>query len=219
MPAVALISGCGSNLQAIIDRADALGIRIAAVISNIATAPGLQRARDAGIPTEVVDATLGTGSKVGRDQYDQALTARIDKYQPRLLIMAGFMRILGAAFVAHYHGRMLNIHPSLLPAYRGLHTHRRVLATGEKQHGCTVHFVTEELDGGPIVAQSRIAVRDNDDENGLADRVLQREHQLFPMVIQWFATGRLRLQGDQAILDGNHLPPHGANSDSLGNAA
>lgn len=215
MPVVALISGRGSNLQAIIEQADAIGVRIAAVISNVAAAPGLQAAATAGIPTEVVDHR----DYADREQYDQALSARIDHYQPQLVILAGFMRILSSAFVHHYHGRMLNIHPSLLPAYRGLNTHQRVIHAGEREHGCTVHFVTEELDGGPIVAQRRVSVAANDDEHSLAQRVLQQEHQIFPLAIGWFASGRLRLQGKHAQLDGNNLAPHGADSDSLGNAA
>jgi len=215
MPVVALISGRGSNLQAIIAQADNIGIRIAAVISNRANAQGLQHAAAAGIATEVVD-HLGYPD---RDSYDQALSARIDHYQPQLVLLAGFMRILSPAFVQHYRGRLLNIHPSLLPAYRGLNTHQRVIHAGEREHGCTVHFVTEELDGGPIVAQRRIRVAANDDEQRLAQRVLQQEHQVFPLAISWFAAGRLRLQGGQAQLDGYNLAPHGANSDSLGNAA
>lgn len=215
MPAVALISGRGSNLQAIIDQAEHIGIRLVAVISNTENAQGLQRARDAGIATEVVESS----GYPDRQHYDQALRQCIDRYQPKLIILAGFMRILSEAFVDHYHGRLLNIHPALLPAYRGLDTHRRVLDADDKQHGCTVHFVTAELDGGPIIAQARIAVLPDDNEASLAARVLQQEHQIYPLVISWFATGRLRQQGDQALLDDHIIGPHGANGDSLGNAA
>ena len=215
MPVVVLISGRGSNLQAIIEQAGHIGIRIAAVISNVANAPGLYAAANADIPTDLVD----HHDYADRQHYDQALSARIDHYQPQLVILAGFMRILSAAFVQRYHGRLLNIHPSLLPAYRGLDTHQRVIHAGEREHGCTVHFVTEELDGGPIIAQRRVAVAANDNAQTLAARVLQQEHQIYPLVISWFANGRLRLQGNNAQLDGNNLAPHGADSDSLGNAA
>jgi phosphoribosylglycinamide formyltransferase-1 len=215
MPVVALISGRGSNLQAIIAQADAIGIRIAAVISNVADAQGLRCAADAGIPVEVVNHQ----DYPDREHYDQALSARIDYYQPQLVILAGFMRILSAGFVKHYRGRLLNIHPSLLPDYRGLNTHQRVIQAGEREHGCTVHFVTEELDGGPTVVQRRVAINANDDAQSLSARVLQQEHQIYPLAIHWFAAGRLRLHGDQAQLDGNNIAPNGANSDSLGNAA
>jgi len=215
MPAVALISGRGSNLAAIIDHAERIGIRLAAVLSNVASAAGLQTAAAAGITTEVVDHR----DFADRDSYDQALRERIDHYQPKIVLLAGFMRILSPAFVQHYRGRLLNIHPSLLPAYRGLNTHQRVIHAGEHQHGCTVHFVTEELDGGPIVVQRRVKVHADDDTSALAARVLQQEHQIYPLAISWFAAGRLRLAGDQAQLDGHNLAPHGADGDSLGNAA
>ena len=215
MPAVALISGRGSNLATIIDQAERIGIRLAAVISNVAGAAGLKTAAAVGITTEVVDHR----DFADRASYDQALLARIDRFAPKIVLLAGFMRILSPAFVQHYRGRLLNIHPSLLPAYRGLNTHQRVIHAGEHQHGCTVHFVTEELDGGPIVVQRRVKVLADDDANTLAARVLQQEHQIYPLAISWFTAGRLALRGDQAQLDGHDLAPYGADGDSLGNAA
>ena len=212
MPVVALISGRGSNLQALIDTAADIGIRVTAVISNVADAAGLQRARDAGINTEVLDHR----DYPDREHYDAALMAAIDRFQPALVILAGFMRILGPAFIQHYQGRLLNIHPSLLPAYRGINTHQRVLDAGEIEHGCTVHFVSEELDGGPIIIQSRVAVHPDDDEQRLAARVLEREHQIYPLVVGWFAAGRLRLEHGQPMLDGNIIPPNGLDYDSPG---
>lgn len=213
MPVVALISGRGSNLQAIIDAAQAIGVRLAAVISNTPDAAGLLRARKADIPTEVVD----HNGYPERERYDEVLRARIDHYRPSLVVLAGFMRILSAPFVAHYRGRMLNIHPSLLPAYRGLHTHRRVLEAGEIEHGCTVHFVTEELDGGPAVLQSRVAVLEKDDDDSLGARVLEREHLIYPLAVSWFAAGRLRLKSGKPMLDGNIIPPSGVDYETPGN--
>jgi phosphoribosylglycinamide formyltransferase-1 len=212
IPVVALISGRGSNLQALIDTAPDIGIRVAAVISNIADAAGLQRARDAGIATAVLDHK----AYPDRDRYDEALMACIDRFQPALVTLAGFMRILGAAFIQHYQGRLFNIHPSLLPAYRGMNTHQRALDAGEIEHGCTVHFVSEELDGGPIVIQSRVAVHRDDDEQRLAARVLEREHLIYPLVVGWFAAGRLRLEHGKPMLDGNIIPPNGVDYDSPG---
>jgi len=212
MPVVALISGRGSNLRALIDAAPDIGIRVTAVISNVADAAGLQYARDMGIATAVLDHK----AYPDRDRYDQALMACIDRFQPALVILAGFMRILGAAFIQHYQGRIFNIHPSLLPAYRGMNTHQRVLDAGEIKHGCTVHFVSEELDGGPIVIQSRVAVHPEDDEQGLATRVLEREHKIYPLVVGWFAAGRLRLEHGQPMLDGKIIPPNGVDYDSPG---
>ena len=198
LPLVVLISGGGTNLQAIIDAAVAdLPVDIRAVISNEADAFGLERARTAGIETRVLD----NRAFAGREAYDAALAELIDEYEPGLVVLAGFMRILTPAFVRHYHGRMLNIHPSLLPRYRGLDTHARALAAGDREHGATVHFVTEELDGGPLIIQARVPVLANDDPRTLARRVLEKEHVIYPAAIRWFAEGRLRLDDDRVMLD------------------
>ncbi len=200
---VVLISGRGSNLLAIMDAVEAgeLPVRIEAVISNVADAPGLKSARRAGIPTRVL-AHAGFDS---REAYDAALMAVIDEYHPGLVVLAGFMRILTSALVAHYAGRLINIHPSLLPAFRGLNTHARALAQGVREHGASVHFVTEELDAGAVILQARVAVRADDDARRLAARVLEQEHRIYPEVIRWFAAGRLRLAGDTVYLDGKAL--------------
>lgn len=204
---VVLISGSGSNLQALIDaRARGeLPADIAAVISNRADAFGLERARRAQIATEVLDHQ----TFASREAFDAALRQRIDAYRPDLLILAGFMRILSAAFVRHYHGRLLNIHPSLLPKYPGLHTHQRALDAGDAEAGATVHFVTEELDGGPAIVQARVPVLDGDSAAALAQRVLQREHAIYPLAARWFAEGRLALRDNRAVLDGEPLPATG----------
>ncbi len=202
LPLVILISGSGSNLQAIIDRAQQdLPVEIRAVISNRADAYGLERARRAGIPTEVVDHSRWPD----REGFEEALMAAIDRYQPGLVVLAGFMRILTPRFVQHYEGRMLNIHPSLLPRFQGLHTHRRALEAAETEHGASVHFVTEELDGGPVVLQVPVPVLPDDTEEQLAARVLEQEHRIYPQVIDWFARGRLRLEGGRVMLDGRPL--------------
>jgi phosphoribosylglycinamide formyltransferase-1 len=196
---VVLISGSGSNLQAIIDAAaTGLPIEVSAVISNQANAYGLTRAEQAGIATAVLDHRAFKQ----REAYDQALLNLIDDYQPGLVALAGFMRILTPGFVRRYQGRMFNIHPSLLPKFRGLHTHQRALDAGERQHGASVHFVTEELDGGPLIVQAQVPVLPGDDAERLAARVLQREHRIYPLAIRWFAEGRLRLdpQG-RVVLD------------------
>ncbi|HIP52562.1 MAG TPA: phosphoribosylglycinamide formyltransferase [Chromatiales bacterium] len=199
LPVVVLISGSGSNLQALIDRSQQdLPIEIRAVISNVADAYGLKRAERAGIPTEVLDHRRFPD----RDAYDRALMTLIDHYQPGLVVLAGFMRILTPAFVQHYRGRLLNIHPSLLPRHRGLHTHRRALEAGDLTHGASVHFVTEELDGGPVILQVRVPVQSGDDEERLAARVLKQEHRIYPLAVGWFAQGRLHLTDDGIELDG-----------------
>jgi len=205
---VVLISGNGSNLQALIDTrltTEGLGGEIAAVISDQADAYGLERAKQADIATEVLPAA-GHSS---REDYDQALIRLLDDYQPDLIVLAGFMRILSPAFVLRYHGKLLNIHPSLLPKYRGLHTHRRALEAGDNEHGVSIHFVTEELDGGPLVIQAKVPVEVDDDETSLARRVQVKEHLLYPIVVRWFLQGRLQLQGDQPQLDGHPLPKSG----------
>ena len=198
MPVVVLISGTGSNLQALLDAAAAgAADRISAVISNRPGAAGLDRATAAGVPTRVLDHT----GFAERSAFDAALAELIDGFAPRLVVLAGFMRILTAEFVEHFAGRMINIHPSLLPAFQGLHTHRRALAAGVVEHGASVHFVTGELDGGPVIAQTRLAVRADDDEHTLAARVLEREHRLLPQVVQWFAEGRIALRDGRVLFD------------------
>ena len=201
-PLVVLISGSGSNLQALIDASQRdLPVEIRAVISNRADAYGLERARKAGIPTEV----LSHKGYPDRDSYDAALQRLIDGYEPRLVVLAGFMRILTPGLVRHYEGRMFNIHPSLLPAYRGLHTHQRVLDAGDRTHGASVHFVTEELDSGPVIIQARVPVLVDDTAEVLAARVLEKEHRIYPQAVRWFAEGRLRLNGGRVFLDGRAL--------------
>jgi len=204
---VVLLSGTGGNLQAMIDsfKGGDHPARIRAVISNRADAFGLQRARDAGIETCVLDHK----AYEGREAFDAALMQQIDAFEPKLVVLAGFMRILTAGFVRHYQGRLLNIHPSLLPLYKGLHTHQRVLEAGDAEHGCTVHFVTEELDGGPLVVQSVISVEPDDSPTTLAQRVHTQEHHIYPLAIRWFAEGRLSLGEEGALLDGQLLAAQG----------
>ncbi len=196
---VVLISGRGSNLQSIIDQVQggALPARIRAVISNCADAYGLVRAQAAGVPTEVLDHRQFPS----RHAFDQALMALIDQYSPQLVVLAGFMRILGEDFVDHYAGRLMNIHPSLLPAFPGLHTHERAIESGVAQHGASVHFVTPDLDGGPIIIQAAVPVLPGDTPERLADRVLKEEHRIFPLAIRWFAEGRLQVRAGRVLLD------------------
>jgi phosphoribosylglycinamide formyltransferase-1 len=199
LPVVVLLSGSGSNLQAIIDQAArGLPVEIRAVISNQAGAGGLGRARHAGIETRVIE----HGAFDSREAYDRALADLIEAYQPGLVVLAGYMRILTPEFVGRFHGRLLNIHPSLLPKYRGLHTHQRVLEAGDREHGASVHFVTEELDGGPLILQVRLPVEAQDDEASLAARVLTQEHIIYPTVIRWFAEGRLEMHENSVRKDG-----------------
>ena len=189
---VILISGRGSNMQAIVRAAQSekWPCRIAAVVSNRADAEGLVFAAEHGIPTAVVPSKQFPS----RDEFDTALRAEIDKFAPDLVVLAGFMRILTPAFVEHYAGRMLNIHPSLLPSFPGLATHRQALAAGVKVHGATVHFVTAELDHGPIVEQAVVPVLPDDTEHDLADRVLAEEHVIYPRSVRWFIEGRLTIE-------------------------
>ncbi len=201
MRGVVLISGSGSNLQAIIDQADNIDLNISCVISNHANAYGLTRASNAGIPCHVIDHTQFNS----REIFDQAVSETIDQYNPGIVILAGFMRIFTEAFAQQYCGKMLNIHPSLLPKFQGLNTHQRVIDAGENEHGVSIHFVTTELDGGPTIAQSRIAVLADDDASSLAKRVLIEEHKLYPKVIHWFTQGRLKLKNGKAVLDGKAL--------------
>jgi len=202
-PIVVLVSGNGSNLQAILDAAAAgeLPAQIAAVVSNRPGAFALERARRAGVPTRVVDHR----DYPDRAAFDRALQEVIDGYHPALVVLAGFMRILTPEFVGHYRGRMLNIHPSLLPAFRGLDTHARALAEGVERHGASVHFVTDELDGGPVVLQAEVSVHPDDTPERLAERVLAQEHRIYPLAIRWFVEGRLRLRDGQVFLDGEPL--------------
>jgi phosphoribosylglycinamide formyltransferase 1 len=193
---VILISDRGSNMQAIVSSCAAEGwpARVAAVIAHRPDGAGLAFAATHGISTAVVDHE----GFATRDAFDRALAAEIDAHQPDLVVLAGFMRILGADFVRRYEGRMLNVHPSLLPAFRGLHTHRRAIAAGCKVAGATVHFVAAELDHGPIVAQAAVPVLPGDDEATLAARVLAREHVIYPLTVRWFVEGQLRF--DQGIV-------------------
>jgi phosphoribosylglycinamide formyltransferase-1 len=203
---VVLISGSGSNLQALIDsQADGNPACIRAVIANRADAFGLTRAQGAPIPTAVLDHKAFSS----REAFDAALMELIDGYAPDLVILAGFMRILTPGFVRHYQGRLLNIHPSLLPKYKGLDTHRRALEAGDSEHGCSVHFVTEELDGGPVAIQATLQVNSGDDIESLTQRVHAAEHQIYPLAMRWFAEGRLRLAEQGAMLDGVTLPASG----------
>ena len=197
---VILISGRGSNMEALIAAraAGTLPVDIAAVISNRPDAAGLATAAAAGIAVRCIDHK----ACAGRDAFDAALAACIDSFAPDLVVLAGFMRILSDGFVHHYAGRLMNIHPSLLPAFPGLHTHRRALEEGVRIHGCTVHFVTPTLDHGPVIIQAAVPVLDGDDEATLAARVLRQEHRIYPQAVRWFAEGRLRLVGDRVRLAG-----------------
>ncbi len=200
---VVLISGSGSNLQALIDACEAGRIdgRIVAVISNRPNVRGLERAEKHGIPALVIDHT----AYPDRASFDAALAAAIDEYQPDLVVLAGFMRILTEKFVARYAGRMLNIHPSRLPKYQGLHTHRRAIDAGDSEHGASVHFVTAELDGGPVILQSRLPIRPDHTPDTLAADLLPQEHRIYPQVVEWFCAGRISLANDGILFDGRQL--------------
>jgi phosphoribosylglycinamide formyltransferase-1 len=202
---VVLISGNGSNLQALIDQQLPGGYQIAAVISNRADAFGLQRAAAAQIATRVLEHQRFDS----REAFDRQMMLEIDAFSPQLVVLAGFMRILSSAFVQHYRGRLLNIHPSLLPAYKGTHTHQRVLEAGEQEHGVSVHFVTEELDGGPVVRQAVIPVVAGDTPDSLHRRAAAEEHRIYPEVVSWFARGRLQCGAQAVLLDNQPLPPQG----------
>ena len=204
---VVLISGSGSNLQAILDACSAgfIAGKVTAVLSNKAKAYGLERAKKAGAKAIVLDHK----AYADRAAYDQDLIATIDQHQPDLVVLAGFMRILTPGFVRHYAGRLLNIHPSLLPKYKGLHTHQRALEAGDREHGCSVHFVTEELDGGPLVVQAVVPVESDDSAQTLAQRVHTQEHRIYPLAVRWFAEGRLILGDQGALLDGQLLAASG----------
>ena len=201
---VILISGSGSNLQAFIDAIarGELHAQIVAVISNKPTALGVQRADAAGIPTAVIDHQ----QFADRETFDAALRDCVQQFQPDLVILAGFMRILTPVFLRPFIGRLLNIHPSLLPKYPGLHTHQRAIDAGDLEAGATVHFVTEELDGGPAIIQAHVPVQSTDTAEHLAARVLQVEHRIYPLAAEWFAQNRLSLNDNRALLDDNPLP-------------
>jgi len=193
---VILISGRGSNMEAIVSAK--LPAKVAAVISNRADAAGLKFSAQTGIPTQVVD-DRGFPS---REAFDAALATAIDACSPDLVALAGFMRVLGGDFVRRYSGRLVNIHPSLLPAFPGLHTHRRALEEGVKLHGCTVHFVTPQVDHGPIIVQAGVPVRPDDTEESLAARVLRQEHRIYPLAARWFLEGRLVVRNGVVRVDG-----------------
>ena len=190
---VILISGRGSNMEALFEAA--LPVEFAAVISNRAEAQGLQTAAARGIATAVIDHK----AYADRAAFDTALMTEIDRHAPDLVVLAGFMRVLTDGFVNHYAGRLINVHPALLPSFPGLHTHERALAAGVKLHGCTVHFVTPEVDVGPIVIQAAVPVLDDDSPDTLAARVLTEEHRVFPQAIRWFAEGRITLTAEGTV--------------------
>jgi phosphoribosylglycinamide formyltransferase 1 len=199
-----LLSGRGSNMEAIARAcaAGAIEAEVAVVLSDRAAAPGLERARALGLDA----ATVPREAFPDRDAFEAALRREIDAHEPQLLVLAGFMRVLGNAFVDAYAGRLLNIHPSLLPRHKGLATHQKVLAAGEREHGASVHFVTPEVDGGPVVLQGRVPVFAEDDVATLSARVQRCEHRIYPKVVQWFASGRLRCGAAGVELDGRPLP-------------
>lgn len=193
MKAVILISGRGSNMQALLEAG--LPVEFACVISNRPDAPGLDFAAGRGVATAVVDHKAYSD----RAAFDAALAAEIDRHAPDLVILAGFMRVLTDAFVRRYQGRMINVHPALLPAFPGLHTHERALQTGVKLHGCTVHYVTPEVDVGPIIVQAAVPVLADDTPATLAARVLRQEHRIFPQAVAWIAAGRVNLRSDGTV--------------------
>ena len=208
---VVLISGNGSNLQSILDACESGQIHgsVAAVFSNRAAAYGLTRAQEAGIPAHA----LAASDFADREAFDRQLITEIDAYRPDLIVLAGYMRILSSTFVAHFHNRLLNIHPSLLPKYPGLHTHRQALENGDSEHGTSVHFVTDELDGGPVILQAKVPVFPGDSEAEITERVQHQEHAIYPLVISWFVEGRLEMRDGKAWLDGEPLPPQGYAND------
>jgi phosphoribosylglycinamide formyltransferase-1 len=202
-PIVILISGRGSNMHALIDRSRQRGAPyvVSHVFSDRADAAGLIAARNLEIPVRA----LPGAKSADRAAYDRVLAEAIGEVSPSLIVLAGFMRILTAQFVRRFEGKILNIHPSLLPKHPGVHTHRRAIEAGDKEHGATVHFVTEELDGGPRIIQARVAVAADDTEASLAMRVLAQEHRIYPLAVSWFCQGRLRYQAGKALMDGRPL--------------
>ncbi|OHU87764.1 MULTISPECIES: phosphoribosylglycinamide formyltransferase [Pseudoalteromonas] len=205
---VVLISGSGSNLQAIIDACQSNQIKgeVVAVISNKEQAYGLTRAANAGIETKV----LSHKAFATREDYDVELASLIDSFNPDLVVLAGFMRILTPSLVQKFKGKMLNIHPSLLPKYQGLNTHQRAIDAKDDVHGVSVHFVTEELDGGPVVLQAKVPILADDTAQTLAQRVHEQEHIIYPLVVQWFSEHRLTMEADYAVFDNQPLPAQGA---------
>ena len=204
---IILVSGNGSNLQAIINACqnNLINGKIVAVISNKPDVYSLMRAKQANIPSHVINHK----EFASREAFDHQLQLQIEEYQPDLIVLAGYMRILTPHFVQHYSGKMLNIHPSLLPKYPGLNTHRRAMEAGDKEHGTTVHFVTDELDGGPIILQAKVPIFDNDEEQDIVERVLTQEHQIYPLVIKWFCDDRLTMINGRAYLDQTMIPKSG----------
>lgn len=204
---IVLVSSNGSNLQAIINACqnNLINGKIVAVISNKPDVYSLMRAKQANIPSHVINHK----EFASREAFDHQLQLQIEQYQPDLIVLAGYMRILTPHFVQHYSGKMLNIHPSLLPKYPGLNTHRRAMEAGDKEHGTTVHFVTDELDGGPIILQAKVPIFDNDEEQDIVERVLAQEHQIYPLVIKWFCDDRLTMINGRAYLDQTMIPKSG----------
>jgi phosphoribosylglycinamide formyltransferase-1 len=204
---VVLLSGSGSNFQAFIDatKSGALNADIVAVISNKSGVMGLERGKNAGIASELVN----HNEFIDRESFDKALAERIESYNPDLVILAGFMRILTPGFVHRFAGRIMNIHPSLLPKYPGLHTHRRAIEAGDPTAGATVHFVTSELDGGPAIIQAKVPILPDDSEETLANRVLIQEHKIYPLAAQWFCEGRLSFHDGKPLLNDKKLPDSG----------
>lgn len=204
---VVLVSGNGSNLQAIIDdcQLQKIPAQISAVVSNKSDAYGLERAKKANIPAIFIDHK----AFATREAYDHALLTEITKFKPDLIVLAGFMRILTHEFVEHFQGKMLNIHPSLLPKYRGLHTHQRAIDAGDDEHGASVHFVTADLDDGPVILQSKVPIFKDQDPEELAQRVLVQERQMYPLVVKWFCQQRLVMLNNKAFLDGKELEEQG----------
>ncbi|MEY8214057.1 MAG: phosphoribosylglycinamide formyltransferase [Colwellia sp.] len=208
---VVLISGGGTNLQAIIDACTDSNYpaEVVGVVSNKADAYGLTRAQN----SDITAVTLSHKDFASREDYDQALIKKIDSFDADLIVLAGFMRILTPSFVQHFQGKLINIHPSLLPKYQGLNTHQRAIDAGDDVHGVSVHFVTEELDGGPVILQAKVPVFEGDTSDDLTARVHEQEHRIYPLVVKWFAEKRLSMQGDNAVLDGNVLPVTGYAAD------
>lgn len=205
---VVLISGSGSNLQALIDACEQGQIKgeIVAVISNKADAYGLTRAANAGIVQQVLDHK----AFASRQAYDDKLSELIETFSPDLVVLAGFMRILSPSLVENFKGKMVNIHPSLLPKYQGLNTHQRAIDANDEVHGVSVHFVTEELDGGPVILQAKVPILSGDTAQSLAKRVHEQEHIIYPLVVQWFSEQRLTMENEYAVFDQQVLPKHGA---------
>ena len=203
LPVAVLVSGFGSNLQALLDAAASgrLDVDFRLVASDRPEAPGLKRARRAGLPT----AACPPEKHAHRDEWNAALDAQLQESGAELVVLAGFMRVLGPALVRAWQGRMLNVHPSLLPRHRGLHTHRRALQAGDRMHGTSIHFVTEELDGGPVILQARVPVLPGDDEDSLNARIQAREHEVYPRVVQWVADGWLEWRDGGPWLYGRRL--------------